>query len=735
LTCPHGCRASIALFVAAGLLPARAAWAQDEEEAEEDPPEEQVTVAGTRVEQTSGSAHYLDEDDLGRFEYDDPHKLFTQVPGVYVRGEDGQGLRPNIGMRGALSDRSKKVTLMEDGVLFGPAPYSAPAAYYFPLITRMSAVRVIKGPSAISFGPHTVAGAIDLMTAPIPDGVHAMADLAFGQYLSRKGHVRASVQSGGYGLLVEGVHLGNEGFKDLDGGGDTGFVRSEVMAKARASFGGPSTLFHTLELKLGFSNETSHETYLGLTDADFEATPYRRYGASRLDRMEWDRTQVVFTHMLSDGEDLELTTTIYRHDLHRTWRKVNAFRGAALSDVLGNPGTPRNQIFYGVLTGAFEGTTADEVLMIGPNDRDFVSEGAQAVLHDRIFTGPIEHRIEIGTRLHYDEVERRHTQDGFFVRGTGVEPEGGETEVTAENEASTFALALHALDAVTWGPVTVTAGVRAESIHGRVDDALSGKREGLLQQVVLPGAGVFVALPLDFGLLAGVYQGFSPIPPGQPSIVRPEKSVNYEFGARWSPEVGGTRIEAIGFVNDYSNLSNVCTFSSGCVATDLDQQFDGGSALVAGLEAFAHSDVPITEDVTLPLRGAYTFTHARFASDFSSADPIFGEVHDGDTVPYVPEHQLSASVGVETPWAGANLSGTYSAAMREVAGSGDPLPGEATDAYFLLDASIHGRPLPWLDLYVTGKNLLDTTYIAARRPFGARPGAPIWIQGGTKVTF
>jgi Fe(3+) dicitrate transport protein len=130
----------------------------------------------------------------------------------------------------------------------------------------MAAVRVVKGPSAISYGPHTVAGAIDLVTAPIPEGGHAMVDLAFGQYLSRKGHVRTSVASEHFAVLVEAVHLGNEGFKDLDGGGDTGFTRNEVMAKARASFGDAESLFHEFQLKLGYGSESSNETYLGLTN-------------------------------------------------------------------------------------------------------------------------------------------------------------------------------------------------------------------------------------------------------------------------------------------------------------------------------------------------------------------------------------------------------------------------------------------------------------------------------------
>lgn len=706
------------------------------EEAPAEPPDPiDVFIGGGRAKETTGSAHFISTKQLERFEHDDPNKILQQVPGVYVRGEDGFGLRPNIGMRGAISDRSKKITLMEDGVLFAPAPYSAPAAYYFPVMTRMVAVRVVKGPSAVAYGPHTVAGAIDLVTAPIPDESQGMVDASFGQYLSRKLHVRLGTSKGPIGIVAEGIHLGAAGFSQLDGnsGTNTGFSRNEVMVKGRYDLGQVGETFQDIELKSTFSDEFDNQSYLGITDADFAATPYRRYVASSLDHMEWNRISFVLSHHLQRGADLDVTTSAYRHDLHRVWNRFQGLRGASILGTLRDPDDPANRGFVDILRGDARRTTDDQTINVGPNGRDFTSGGLQTVMRWRPKTGPFEHRVESGVRAHYDSVSREQTQRGYEVVGGELATVDDAIEINSINSASTFALAMHALDAVTWKFLTVTGGARFESIRAESADAVTGTGTRITTQIVLPGGGLFVALPYDLGVLGGVYEGFSPIPPESGASTLPEKSVNYEFGARWSPK--RFRAEVIGFVNDYSNLSNICTFSTGCDVSDLDKQFDGGTALVTGLEAYVESELTITDDLRLPGKIAYTYTHGEFTNDFASADPTFGDVQSGDTVPYIPTQQLFATLGVETDRWGTYLSGTYTGAMREKAGSGEPDPFDVTDESFVMDAAGRVMVVKNVTAYITAKNLLDATYIASHRPFGARPGAPLWIQVGGKVEF
>ena len=713
-------------------------------------PTGEVTILGARVARTPGSAHVIRTRELERYNYDDPHAVLQAVPGVYVRGEDGVGLRPNISIRGVNPDRSKKLTLMEDGILFGPAPYSAPAAYYFPLVTRMTQVRVLKGPSALIYGPQTIGGAVDFITRNPPSSPSGALDAAYGQYGYNKlhGHFGSSDENSGF--VIEGVHLGADGFKELPNDGDTGFHRNEWMFKGFHSLSGSSGKKHELWLKASYSDEISNETYVGLTDDDFRKDPLRRYGVSELDRMRWHRTSFALTHVIEPTARLSITSTVYRHDFFRIWRKVNGFRGASLFDVVTHPNDPEYAAYVGILRGELDGT-AGEAILIGPNQREFVSQGLDIKARYATSTGPFEHRLEYGARLHQDRIERLHSENAFNVIGGELIPDGGPTVVTVRNQDSSDSLGLHVVDAITLGRLTVTPGARLEVIRLKSENYLSGAEQSQLLRVPLPGIGAFYGITESLGVLAGVYRGFSPPAPGSAeqepgsgatSSVEPEFSINYEAGLRYTDEP--LRAEVIGFYNDYSNLTDICTLSSGCLDTELDRQFDAGQARIYGLEAYLSHEVPLGRAVKLPLGLAYTLTFAEFASSFESGDPIFqpspsvrrsGRVEPGDELPYVPRHEVHASAGLETERFGVSAALTYVSKMREQPGPGSIETSLHTDEQFVVDATASLRVFGPVTVYSNVRNVFNDQAIVSRRPYGARPNAPRWVQVGAKVDF
>ena len=312
------------------------------------------------VRRVAGSAQVIGKEELERQEANDLHRVLQGVPGVYVREEDGFGLRPNIGIRGASADRSGKVTLMEDGVLSGPAPYSAAAAYYTPLMTRMVGVEIYKGPASIRFGPQTIGGAVNLRTREAPRAFEGDLDISLGNYGSAKGHGVIGYGTDRFGVLLEGVHLRSDGFKQLDGGGNTGFDKNELMLKARAA-----TDRHEFQLKLGLATERSNESYLGISNDDFALTPQRRYAASANDQMNWWRTQMELTHTFTVSEEFEISTTAYRHDFERVWNRLDHFRrGPALYDLLAYPTGGTGAVYRGILSGSEDTTTRDQQLMV-----------------------------------------------------------------------------------------------------------------------------------------------------------------------------------------------------------------------------------------------------------------------------------------------------------------------------------------------------------------------------------
>ena len=122
-------------------------------------------------------------------------------------------------------------------------------------------------------------------------------DLATGMYGYGKLHGYFGASTARAGYVIEGVHLRSTGYKQIDGGGgDTGFEKNEWMWKGRYLLSTDPNAFQSVGLKVGYADEDSRESYLGLSDADFRANPYRRYVSSRLDRMQWHRTQMAATY-------------------------------------------------------------------------------------------------------------------------------------------------------------------------------------------------------------------------------------------------------------------------------------------------------------------------------------------------------------------------------------------------------------------------------------------------------
>ena len=597
------------------------------------------------MRQITGAAQYIGEAQLQEQSYSDIQRILRQAAGVSLQIEDGYGLRPNIGMRGVSAERSKKVTLLEDRVLFAPAPYAAPAAYYFPMMTRIERVEVLKGPGTVRFGPSTVAGAVNLVTRAIPYKRRIRLDTAGGNTAYGKLHLDYGESTEHFGWLIEAVKLRSGGYKELDGGGDTGFDKHDVSVKLRVNNDPEADRYQQLVVQLGYADEVSNETYLGLSEADVRATPYRRYAATALDSMRWHRYQLRASHRFEWSEAVKVTTTAYMHHFWRDWSKLAGLEGgASLDEVLANPGAGNNKLRYDLLTGAEDSTGQGDGLLIGSNDRTYRSRGVQSRLQAKFEGFGLRHDLEAGLRLHHDAVDRLHTTERHVMLTGRPQASGEAAETVLDATATALAWSAHVQDRLRWGDLAVTAGLRGEWIDNSWRD--HGDSSGDVDasySALIPGVALLYKLPAGLRLLAGVHKGFVPVGPGQGAEILPEESTNYEAGLRYAGRL--VEAEAIGFFSDYRNLKGTCSFSGGCLAADIGKEFNGGEVRTYGLEAQIGAAVALRGGYQLPIRIGYTYTDSTFSTAFDSSNPQWGKVAVGDEMPYLPTHQLGASVG------------------------------------------------------------------------------------------
>ena len=676
----------------------------------------------------AGAAYAISPEKLELLQLSNIEKIVQTIPGVSIRSEDGFGLRPNIGIRGANSDRSAKITLMEDGVLFAPAPYAAPAAYYFPMASRLVGVEVFKGASSTKYGPQTIGGAINLLTRPIPNKQETQAKISYGSYNSVQAHAYTGNTGANIAWLLEGTHAQTDGFKQLEPAQNTGFTKNEFMLKIANT-----SPINSVQVKLGYANEKSNETYLGLTKTDWSANPYYRYPASALGLMEWKRSQAQLQWIRHAQNGSVSKTVLYHHYLDRSWRKFVGFvADIDIHDLLiADPKTGIGALYLGVLKGEEDTLDTDQELRIGTNTRNFHSFGLQHAWKNSVFFGDIEHNIELGARVHGDIVNRIHTEKRYAMLDASLHPTENPTQTVLESTVGALAMATYVYDTVHWKDVYIYPSLRMENIVTSAN--LSEQIDRQWQQMFLPGFG-FLWKQNDWNtLFTSVYRGFSPIAPEQAKDSIPEQSINYEVG--WRQQQDMQHVEIIAFWNAYKNITGVCSFSSGCVE-DIGQQYNGGTASIYGVETLLGYSWLLPSGIEIPVNISYAYTDTQFLSDFISGFSQFGMVQAGDFLPYVAKHQLHVFPSVELPHSKIAINFQYTSKMLDQAGTFEDTRSTQVPSIYTVDisgehtfATLKNKP----KLYFSVQNALHTDTITSFRPYGARPIAPRWVNMG--VTY
>lgn len=701
-----------------------------------------MTNGNTAAKNIPGAVTYLALRDIQKFNYSDANRLLRTIPGVNIQEEDGFGLRPNIGLRGAGVERSSKITLMEDGILIAPAPYSDPSAYYFPTIGRMQGVEVMKGSSQIQYGPFTTGGAINFVSTQIPDTFSGKINVSGGSFGLRKVHAFVGNSSKHFGFSIETFQFAADGFKELDNNGNTGFKKQDYVAKFRVNTKEGNYVYQSLQLKLSQAEEVSNETYLGLTLADFNATPLRRYSASQLDQMNSDQNLASLTHTLKIGTWLKVSTTAYHTNFTRNWYKLDKVSDStsaySLATVLDNPN--EYVAAYNVLIGNDEG--AENKLTLRNNNRKYDSQGIQTVVDIKFETQEFKHSIQLGARLHSDGVDRFQWDDAYEILAGEMYLTTAGIPGTESNRINTGkAFASYAQYKLAYKKLTLTSGIRLEKIkfesinYGKNDiervgvDAIKAVNTAT---VMMPGVGLDYNYSKYLSAFGGVHKGFSP--PGTAEGSKPEESVNYEIGARYNKNTIASQL--VFFITDYKNLLGSDQTISGGQGTG--EQFNAGAVRTSGVEFTAMYDLLSSNKrnrFSLPLQITYTYTSAIFKTTFSSDFDSWGNVAAGDEFPYLNKHQLAVMLGFEYKRLTVNVAGRYIDAMRTEPGQGALEIAKSTDDAIVLDFSANYDLSKSTSIFGSVTNATNAIYRVADRPAGYRPAMPRAVIVGLKTAF
>ncbi len=474
------------------------------------------------------------------------NEALRTVPGLNLVDEEGAGLRINIGVRGLDPDRSRNVLMLEDGIPVALNPYGEPEMYFTPVIDKMKAVEVLKGSGQLLFGPQTIGGVVNFVTADPPALPATTLRLRGGSNGLFSGHVSHGETIGQFGYLVSLTH------KQADRMGPTHFRLNDVSAKFKWAAGRRSEI----GVKLGYYDETSNSTYVGITQAMYDTGGQDYVVIAPYDILPVRRYNISATYALQIDRAWRWSTTGFAYTTTRNWRRQEFGR------------TPNTTNQTGVIWG--DTTVAGGAIYMRDlaawRNRQFAVAGIESRIEGRFDGLGATHHLKAGVRYLAEQAEEQ------FIQSTSADGYGGNYRDDEERLGD--AVSVYAVDELRWSDKwSMTLGVRAEyfdylrhirrgrfSIGGSTqvrDTSLVSSNHTF---ALLPGAGINYVVHENISVFAGVHRGFAP-PRTKDAIssegfaydLEQEISTNYELGARWRG--GRFQVAPTLFLLDFKNQS------------------------------------------------------------------------------------------------------------------------------------------------------------------------------------
>lgn len=688
----------------------------------------QVDVIGRKpglLDRVPGSANIITPANLRRLAPVSGNEILRTITGLHAVDEEGVGLRLNLGVRGLNPDRSRNLLMLEDGVPIALAPYGEPEMYYTPSIDRMARLEVLKGSGSILFGPQTIGGVINYITADPP--------------AEPSGSLNARIGNDGFftTLLRYGTTSGNVGAqvnllrRQADNLVTTRFRISDLSTKLKFILGEQSVL----GVKLSAYDENSNSTYVGLTQTMYDNGDYFTNVAPD-DELNIRRYSANATYDYVFAPGISLRTTVFGYTTTRNWRRQEFGRTSTT--------TNRTGVVHGDTT--VPGGALYMRNQTGNRNRQFEVAGIEPRFSMTHQLAGVRNELDLGFRFLY---ERAFEQ---LVLGTTYNSSSGnmrDDEIRTGYARSAF---VQNRTYIT-DRLVVSPGIRLESFsydrnimraqfNGVVRDTNLVAGSNLLQ--FIPGLGISYQLSEGSSVFAGVHRGFAPprvkdaiTSAGEALNLDAELSWNYELGTRLSP-VDGIAVEVTGFFLDFSNQIIPVSQSSGGTGTGL---VNGGRSRHIGAEAGFTIDLGqmLESEYSVILNTNATYVRATFSADRFLTQSGNRINVKGNSLPYAPQWFVSSSVAFLAPFGGsvqatANfIDKQFSDEFNTVQATTNGLTG-LIPAHVVFDLSARYGIEPLNAAFsLSIKNLFDKRYIASRRPEGIKVGLPRFVTAGIEI--